>query len=332
MPGFSVERFPELSGEERDDYTCSICQEIFNTPVTTTCCRQLFCEDCITQWLRTNTTCPYDRKQLTRSGLSQPPRLVVNTLNRFKIQCDHWAKGCREVIKLELLPQHTVNCRYNKPKCVKCQLYQTPVHDCIAALLHENNELKKKLAGQLVVNEAITNMSKLNINAREYCPSGQRGQTSGAESLTAVKRKAGVEINAIERALQRVYDGVRNDLGAANCSRFGQSLNDRANITDHQLLVECRRHVSAPELLNDNMNPDMRDNTLAIIRDQLVKQNTLYNVCKYVAKQMDLEYGVSWHCVTDRGDSGLPYYTYDRSNLMLVKIARITLLLFRTKT
>ncbi|CAG2106024.1 unnamed protein product [Medioppia subpectinata] len=291
---WDADRFPELSAEDRDEYTCSICQEIFKTPVTTTCCLQMFCEDCINEWLRHNTTCPYDRRQLTRSGLTKPPRLVMNTLNRFKIQCDHWAKG------------------YNKPKCPKCQCNQTPGHDCIAALLHENSELKKKLADQLVMNEVSQNTSMLNIGAQEYRPSSHSGHTPALENIStlyAFKQNAQVEIDKLKQALHQANHAMRNNHALTNRSQF---LNDRANITDHQLLLECRQHSRAPELLNDNMNPDMRDNTLAIIREQLVKQSTLYNVCKYVAKQMDLEYGVSWHCMTDRGDSGLPYYTYDR--------------------
>ncbi|CAG2111216.1 unnamed protein product [Medioppia subpectinata] len=141
MSGYSSDRFPDLSAEDRDEYTCSICQEIFNTPVTTTCCLQTFCEHCINEWLKKNTTCPYDRKPLTRDQLSRAPRVMVNTLGRFKIQCDYWENGCHDLIKLEDLPHHTANCRYNDVKCNKCQCEQTPGHDCIAALLELNSKL-----------------------------------------------------------------------------------------------------------------------------------------------------------------------------------------------
>ncbi|CAG2105877.1 unnamed protein product [Medioppia subpectinata] len=192
MPGYSVDRFPDLSAEDRDEYTCSICQQIFDTPVTTTCCLQTFCEDCIIKWLKTNTTCPYDRKPLTRKGLSQSPRIIVNTLGRFKIECDYWEVGCRKVIKLSDLPQHTVNCRYKLTNCSIC-----------------------------------------------------------------------------------------------------------VPKSEDQILAECRRHLSAPELISNKINADMTDKTLAIIRQQLREQNTIYEVCKEVVNQMELKYGSAWTCTAD---------------------------------
>ncbi|CAG2101570.1 unnamed protein product [Medioppia subpectinata] len=142
MPGYSVDRFPDLSAEDREEYTCSICQEIFNTPVTTSCCLQTFCDECITEWLKTNTTCPYDRKPMTSSQLSRASRVLVNTMGRFKIRCDYWDKGCRQVTKFAELPQHTVNCSYSIVMCAKCQNVMTLEHDCIELLRAEIEALK----------------------------------------------------------------------------------------------------------------------------------------------------------------------------------------------
>ncbi|CAG2117580.1 unnamed protein product, partial [Medioppia subpectinata] len=87
MPGYCVDRFPNLSAEDREEYTCSICQDIFNTPVTTSC-RHTFCEDCITEWLESNTTCPNDRKRLSPRKLSpaslqhmSAPVMLINKMN-----------------------------------------------------------------------------------------------------------------------------------------------------------------------------------------------------------------------------------------------------------
>ncbi|CAG2106034.1 unnamed protein product [Medioppia subpectinata] len=115
---------------------------IFDCPVTTTCCLQTFCEDCINDWLQKNTTCPYDRKSLTKADLTRASRIIVNTLGRFKIRCDYWDLGCREVIKLEALPHHTLNCRYKDTKCLKCQCVQQSGHDCIDTLRAEIEALK----------------------------------------------------------------------------------------------------------------------------------------------------------------------------------------------
>ncbi|CAG2109250.1 unnamed protein product [Medioppia subpectinata] len=224
MPGYVRDRFPDLSAEDREDYTCGICHEIFNTPVSTTCCRQTFCEDCITQWLQTNTICPYDRKPLTPGQVSPSPRAMANTLGRFRIRCDYWDNGCRDVIKLDGLLQHTGNCRYKYAPCPKCDGMQTPGHDCIEVLRTEIESLK-------VVNNILT-------KDHDYMHSTQ---------------------------------------------------------SDRQLLDECRQHLSAP------------------VVEMLTKHNTLFDVCKQVVYDMELEFGTDWYCTAkwstnDKYDS---FYTYE---------------------
>jgi hypothetical protein len=85
MSGYELSRFVELSQSECEEYTCSICQDIFRNPVVTNCCLQTFCEQCINEWLETNKTCPYDRKPLNRSELSSPPRSVNLILHNRKL-------------------------------------------------------------------------------------------------------------------------------------------------------------------------------------------------------------------------------------------------------
>ncbi len=74
MSGYEFSRFVDLSQSDSEEYTCSICQDIFRNPVVTNCCLQTFCKQCINDWLETNNTCPYDRKPLNRSHLSLPSR------------------------------------------------------------------------------------------------------------------------------------------------------------------------------------------------------------------------------------------------------------------
>ena len=89
-------------------------------------------------------------------------------LGKLKIRCDFKDKGCKEVLFLENLSQHTVKCRYNcenqKKKCKKC-LCEYPAkssHDCVKALL----ELNKK------ANEEIEAL-KCNSSAKSTSPSPQ---------------------------------------------------------------------------------------------------------------------------------------------------------------
>ncbi|CAG2105869.1 unnamed protein product [Medioppia subpectinata] len=180
MPGYSSDRFPDLSAEDRDEYTCSICHEIFNTPVTTSCCLQTFCDDCITEWLETNNTCPYDRKRLTASELSRASRVLVNTMGRFKIRCDYWDKGCRQVIKFDKLPQHTINCSYNITMCVKCEHVMTSGHDCIESLRAEIAALKLALSDRDHNNRYHPLSIPSTSNAKRLGKSDFHGQLSGA--------------------------------------------------------------------------------------------------------------------------------------------------------
>jgi hypothetical protein len=76
MSGYELHRFVDLSQSETEEYTCSICHDIFCNPVVTNCCLQTFCEQCINEWLETNSTCPYDRKPIDRSQLSNAPRSI----------------------------------------------------------------------------------------------------------------------------------------------------------------------------------------------------------------------------------------------------------------
>jgi hypothetical protein len=80
MSGYELSRFVQISQSEIEEYTCSICHDILRNPIVTNCCLQTFCELCINEWLETNNTCPYDRKQLDKSQLSRPPRFVNNIL------------------------------------------------------------------------------------------------------------------------------------------------------------------------------------------------------------------------------------------------------------
>ncbi|CAG2103197.1 unnamed protein product [Medioppia subpectinata] len=321
MAGYNADRFPELSADDREEYMCSICQEIFNTPVTTTCCLQMFCEDCIAQWLTTNNTCPYDRKPLNTSGLSKAPRLVMNTLGRFKIRCDYWGHGCQEVVKLDDLSRHTVNCRFKDPKCPECQCDRKLGHDCIVALLAENSMIKRTKVDDMLIHKAFKTEANLEINTLKE----ELKQANDALKIEQDKN------SSADRA--RIYDRQANN--ALKNEQDKNSVAERAHIRDHELHNKAKHNQSAPELLTKTMDAEMTAKTLSIISLHLKKRQkrqNLVTVCKHIVNDMDNEFGTSWHCLADRGKAGISYYTPDRSNFMKVKIAPITLILFRSVT
>ena len=92
-----------MTDTEDEELTCGICLEILNNPKVVQCCRQTYCNDCITEWLSENKTCPNDRQHLTIDSLVEPPRLVHNMISKLKIHCDFQSNGCEAVVILDNL-------------------------------------------------------------------------------------------------------------------------------------------------------------------------------------------------------------------------------------
>ncbi|CAG2168504.1 unnamed protein product [Oppiella nova] len=145
MSGFDKTRVVGVSDEELDEYTCGICLQVFVNPVVTQCCQQSYCSECINGWLSDNNTCPNDRKSLSREGVGPAPRVLVNLLNKMKVKCDFYLKGCESVVKMCELLQHLDYCDYSeRQKCKTCEL---PIdgntqHNCIDNLLIQNQSLR----------------------------------------------------------------------------------------------------------------------------------------------------------------------------------------------
>ncbi|CAG2118719.1 unnamed protein product, partial [Medioppia subpectinata] len=100
-------------------------------------------------------------------------------------------------------------------------------------------------------------------------------------------------------------------------------------LSAHQILAECRQHMSAPAVLDNQLIADMTDKILSIFREMLTKHNTLYDVCKHVVDYMDLEYGSSWHCLVDY-DEYNGCLMIDNNYLVKVKFTPVTFTLFHT--
>ena len=112
--GYEEERFEH---EVDSKLLCPICSNVLKDPVQ---CRNehYFCRSCIKKHLHENSeTCPVCQDHLTEETLTKPPRLLTNMLECLKIRCDHANRGCRELIKLQFLPQHVKSCGYSPTRC-----------------------------------------------------------------------------------------------------------------------------------------------------------------------------------------------------------------------
>ena len=152
MPGFDSKRFVTITDEQREDFMCGICLGILNDPFAAKCCKQLYCYDCINEWLTCSTTCPYDRSALRKEDLKSSDK-VKEQMSSMPIRCEF--DDCQTVVELKHLNSHIDACIYNpERKCTTCGLTVGDInrHNCIELLIAEkekfrteNIELKSKL-------------------------------------------------------------------------------------------------------------------------------------------------------------------------------------------
>ena len=101
MAGNDKLRVVGLDQDQLEEFVCGICQDVLNDPVFTNCCRQSYCRQCIVEWLRNHSTYPNDRSAITRNDLGEVPRFIGNLINKMKIKCKLYDKGCEVVVNIE---------------------------------------------------------------------------------------------------------------------------------------------------------------------------------------------------------------------------------------
>lgn len=97
--GFDTERF--IDAKLAEEFKCGIWLEVFEEPVMISACDHIYCRECITEWLKTDTICPVDRTPIEDSDLVQPTRLIRNLHGKLEIKCDFEKVGIRNLISLQ---------------------------------------------------------------------------------------------------------------------------------------------------------------------------------------------------------------------------------------
>jgi TRAF-type zinc finger/Zinc finger, C3HC4 type (RING finger) len=107
----TIESEPELeyyksestfaSSITNDTWNCPICLDIFEDPVETPCCHNLFCEKCIEPVLK----CPICKRLLVRCLPNIPFRRLIQELS---VRCRH--HFCGKIVKKEFLSKHEAQC------------------------------------------------------------------------------------------------------------------------------------------------------------------------------------------------------------------------------
>ena len=113
--GYDDERFQSIVNQ---NFHCLICYNVLKDPVMCRRNEHYFCRGCITEHLRRNAhTCPTCADELTVETLAEVPRIVKNYLNELKIRCDHYDRGCRELVQLQNLQRHVAECGFSPVVC-----------------------------------------------------------------------------------------------------------------------------------------------------------------------------------------------------------------------
>ena len=113
--GYDDERFESIVDS---NFHCLICYNVLKDPVMCRNNQHYFCRGCITEHLRRNGhTCPTCADELTVETLAEVPRIVKNYLNERKIRCDHYDRGCRELVQLQNLQRHVAECGFSPVVC-----------------------------------------------------------------------------------------------------------------------------------------------------------------------------------------------------------------------
>uniref|UniRef100_A0A8C5HWD0 RING-type E3 ubiquitin transferase n=1 Tax=Gouania willdenowi TaxID=441366 RepID=A0A8C5HWD0_GOUWI len=110
--GFELDRF---KGTVDPDFKCNLCNKVLEEPLTTPC-GHVFCSGCVLPWVLQQSSCPVQCQRISTKELNHVLPLK-NLILKLDIKCDHHARGCDAVVKLQHLPQHTEMCDFSPAKC-----------------------------------------------------------------------------------------------------------------------------------------------------------------------------------------------------------------------
>ena len=113
--GYDTARFQSTID---DGFICSICLCVLKDPMQCENNEHYFCSGCIKQHLeKTSHSCPVCQDKLTVETLRKAPRIVADCVSRYKINCDHAARGCDASLELGALEAHIRDCDYMPVPC-----------------------------------------------------------------------------------------------------------------------------------------------------------------------------------------------------------------------
>ena len=110
--GYDYELVSDLSSNY---FFCLICNLLAREAEQASCCRKIFCKQCLEKCARVNENCPHCRVNL--KGKYFPDRRVIGDINQLKVYCKNKAGGCKWKGELHLAETHHGNCGYCHVEC-----------------------------------------------------------------------------------------------------------------------------------------------------------------------------------------------------------------------
>lgn len=171
MPGYELNRFTKSSKVEVKELLCTICGDVYCSPLQTKCCTKLFCESCIREWIISNRSCPFDSQPLaTVEELQAAPESLLTLLGKQKLKCTFATKGCTEVVSVEGIVEHERYCAFDKQPCNSgCGFMGTSEHNCLKALIEYKSIMAQVLASMRKERAEVVRYNGQNVRSLACC-------------------------------------------------------------------------------------------------------------------------------------------------------------------
>ncbi len=106
-----------------NELICFICMKVLNEPQMVNCCEKRFCNDCLTEWMTNNKTCPHCRSTEFTYMFSKRQE---DRISKLLVYCANKAHGCKSTLKVSEYQHHLSvdnpqGCLFTKLPCpIQC--------------------------------------------------------------------------------------------------------------------------------------------------------------------------------------------------------------------
>ena len=210
-----------------DHFHCSICYNVLKEPMMCRNNEHLFCRDCITEHLNTNShTCPECNEDLTVETLRRA-RVVSNYLSGLKIKCEYFHRGCQEYIRLEELDSHVKNCGFAPVKCSNeecemivnkrelndhestvCEYRKVKCHNCVK-IEQDVEEMKDKMKEKMEVMDEKMSEIGVKIEGMDVEIKGMNVEIKGMDVKI---EEVGKKMEEMETKIEKNFEGVNTKM------------------------------------------------------------------------------------------------------------------------